>query len=237
MYPYIKIGNFNIQMNHIMIFVGFLVMVIFNIFIRKRENYTILKSIILSIIVNIFAITGAVLLYKIENIGNINFSYFGLSFFGTVLFLPVFMWITKKFFNKYLKINSDHWGLSIPLELAFVRLGCFFSGCCSGIVSDMGIQFATDPVGIKRIPVQIYEVFFDLILFVILIKIYENKKIKNVIYPIFMVGYSLIRFILEIFRDTEKYLLGISNGQLFSIIAFFIGLFLIIRNIGSKNEL
>lgn len=116
MYPYIEIFNKSIPSNYIFIFIGFLSMIVFNIFVRKMFNYTIFGSIILSLIVNIFAILGAIILFNIESIGTQKFATLGLSFFGTVFLLPVFMFFMMIFLKKILVINIDHWAIAVPLE-------------------------------------------------------------------------------------------------------------------------
>ena len=236
MYPYIEIFNKSIPSNYIFIFIGFLSMIVFNILVRKMFNYTIFGSIILSLIVNIFAILGAIILFNIESIGTQKFATLGLSFFGTVFLLPVFMFFMMIFLKKILVINIDHWAIAVPLELAFVRFGCYLSGCCNGIISDYGIQFPFDPIGIKRIPVQLIEVFFDLIIFAVLIIITNKLKIKKIVYPSFMIMYGMLRFVLEFFRDTTKLILGMSNGQLFSILSFLIGIIFVSKKLSVKNE-
>lgn len=78
--------------------------------------------------------------------------------------------------------------------------------------------------------------FFDLIIFVVLIIITNKLKIKKIVYPSFMIMYGMLRFVLEFFRDTTKLILGMSNGQLFSILSFLIGIIFISKKLSVKNE-
>lgn len=221
MKPTINIFGLNISSNYFMIFIGFLSMTIVNIIMHKKFKISVFKAILMSVIVNIFAIAGALLMFKLENIGNENFYNNGLSFFGTVLFLPLFM----KLFDLIFKtgFTSDKWGLTIPLELTFVRFGCFLAGCCGGVISEFGLHFATDIEEVTRVPIQLFECFFDFSIFILLLYLIINNKNKFNVYAVFMVLYSFIRFILEIFRDTNKNIIGLSNGQIFAFICFIIG--------------
>ena len=45
-------------------------------------------------------------------------------------------------------------------------------------------------------------------------------------FPVFLIGYSIVRFILEFARKTPKNLLLLSNGQLFSLIGILLGVVL-----------
>lgn len=91
---------------------------------------------------------------------------------------------------------------AFPLFHAFGRIGCFFSGCCYGIESKWGFEMMTSP-GVTRFPVQLAESFCEFLIFIALLVV-ENKKGKSFeLLPIYMVSYSVCRFLLEFLRDDE----------------------------------
>lgn len=227
MYPFIEIFGIKINTYWALIVISLLLMIFVNIFRAKRFGLNYFHAIIISILVNVFAIIGAYMLFKLESIGKDN-PGFGLSFFGTVFFLPIFMYIVSLFINIPKETFLDYWSLTIPMELCLVRFGCYLAGCCLGIISENGVYFPSDPIGTCRLPVQLYECVFDLLIFAFLIFLEKKQYFEGILYPTFMVSYSLIRFILEFFRDTSKNNLGLSNGHIFSFIALLIGVVWII---------
>ena len=234
MYPHINIFGKEIGINWFLIFISFIIMSIINVIRAKQYGLKRYHGVIIAFLVNIFAIFSAVLMFNLENINSGKFQ-FGLSFFGTVFFLPVFMFLVSLLY----KINKlkfmDYWALTIPLELAFVRFGCFLSGCCLGIVSNHGIHYPFEPEGMFRIPVQLYEVVLDLLIFAFLLFLEKKNKQSGFLYIVFMGCYGLIRFVLEFFRDTPKDFYGLSNGQIFAFVCVFLSIILLSLLI-SKNK-
>ena len=92
---------------------------------------------------------------------------------------------------------------------------------------------------LSRHPSQLYEAFFEgIILFMILV-IFRNKgylKKPGVISGLFLIFYSIFRFIIEFFRVPDEHLgylvYNLTTGQFISLISLILGIFLIIK----KNE-
>lgn len=130
------------------------------------------------------------------------------------------------------KINQDEQILSIlvvtiPLFHSIARIGCFLAGCCFGKESHscLSIEYTTLIFGVEntaqRLPVQLCEALFDFLLFLYLLYLIklEDWKQKNIV-GIYLLIYSIGRFILEFFRgDAARGILnGISFSQLISIL-------------------
>ena len=92
---------------------------------------------------------------------------------------------------------------------------------------------------LNRHPSQLYEAFFEgIILFLILI-IFRSKgfmKVPGFISSLFLIFYSIFRFIIEFFRVPDEQLgylfLNLTMGQIISLIFIFFGfsLFFIKKN-------
>lgn len=123
---------------------------------------------------------------------------------------------------------------AIPLFHAFGRIGCFFGGCCYGVQSHTGVRFpysmTADPTK-TYFPIQIVEAFFNLLLFVFLLYISGKITEKGVLFWIYGVCYSLIRFSDEFFRgdDVRGKILLLSTSQIISILFFAVSLIMIVR--------
>ena len=96
-----------------------------------------------------------------------------------------------------------------PLGYTFGRLGNFFNGELYGRATDMpwGMVFPADPARILRHPSQLYEAFFEgIVLFVILWTIRKKKWAQNKLFGFYLIGYGLVRFIIEFFRKPDEHL-------------------------------
>ncbi len=79
-------------------------------------------------------------------------------------------------------------------------------------------------------PTFLYESFFDIIGFVILIVLRKKYKLRpGVLTGIYFIWYSILRFIIESFRTDSLMLGSIKVAQLVSVALFILGLFLIIH--------
>ena len=132
---------------------------------------------------------------------------------------------------------------AIPLFHFFGRLGCFTSGCCYGIESKFGFvyKYAFHEIGIngvRRFPVQLFEAGFNLALFFVLYKIKDNDKYSKYLLHIYLICYSVARFILEFLRGDaiRGVWFGLSTSQYISIAAFSVATFLLVKRVISNQK-
>jgi phosphatidylglycerol:prolipoprotein diacylglycerol transferase len=130
----------------------------------------------------------------------------------------------------------------MPIGLGLVRIGNFLNGELYGRPTEgnWGFIFPTDPYGFTRHPSQLYEAFFEgLVLFCGLVLINQRNNNTGVVSGSFLVGYGIIRFFIEFFRQPDAHMgfitLQLSMGQLLSIPMFIIGL-IILRKSLKKHE-
>ncbi len=145
----------------------------------------------------------------------------------------------------YLKIKKlDIWKTAdliapgIALGHAVGRLGCFSAGCCYGKTCDLpfAVKFTNPeslaPLNVYLHPTQIYSVFSNLLLFFILIIFQKKKKFNGMVFLIYIMLYSLFRFIIEFFRGDFRgnFIFDfISMSQGIGLIVFLIALILLIK--------
>ena len=95
--------------------------------------------------------------------------------------------------------------------------------------SNFGIVFLNRGESLPRHPAQLYESFGYLILFLILRKLYVNKRLRNngFLVGVFFSGMFSIRFLIEFVKKSqggfEKFLPLFSTGQWLSIPLIFLG--------------
>ena len=122
---------------------------------------------------------------------------------------------------------------SLALGQAIGRWGCFFSGCCHGIKTDLpwGITFS-DPRSLAPLntflhPTQIYLSLNVLLIFAVLIWMRKRKKFHGQLFWTYGILYSIGRFIIEYFRGDDR---GYAIENILST-SQFIGLFTLILSV------
>ncbi len=238
MHPEIKIFNFTIAAGWLMLIFGIISMILVNLFWRKRYQIHWFKSIIISLLVNVFAILGAKVLHILENLQEIidnGLTLSGFSFYGTVFLLPLALLPFGKVFRMKTSDFLDFCTPAVAVELAVYRVGCFLGGCCYGVPASWGFAMHFDPDTL-RVPVQLIEIVFNLMIFVFLLIFNKKSKYKGLLYPLFMIAYGFIRFILEFIRVSPKNILGFSLGQVFSIISIVIGIIVSYKIINKEEK-
>lgn len=147
----------------------------------------------------------------------------GSVFYGGLLggLLFGFIYIKK---NKLELFYYDATTLQIPLFHFFGRIGCFLSGCCYGIESKFGLTYTKAIVesanGVNRFPIQLVEAGYNIILFLLLYKLFQKNKYKGKLINVYLFLYPMGRFIFEFFRgdDYRGFIFGLSTSQIISIL-------------------
>ncbi|MBQ9807070.1 MAG: prolipoprotein diacylglyceryl transferase [Clostridia bacterium] len=152
----------------------------------------------------------------------------GFVFYGGLLggILGLFIYC-KQFKEKFMQY-AELFATVLPLGHAFGRVGCFFAGCCYGMPYDGHFSYAYSaeyfgytPVGVPLLPVQLIEAGCLLLIFVFMIILYFKTKDQYGLAPIiYLMIYSVLRFVLEFFRGdaVRGTLLGVSTSQWVSIL-------------------
>ena len=165
------------------------------------------------------------------------FVFYG-GFIGGVLGLLIY---TKSFKLKFLDFAGIY-ATVIPLAHAIGRVGCLFGGCCYGIPyhGPFAVTYTetlgNTPLNTPLLPVQGIEAVCLLVLFFVLLIIYFKCNSTTLSVGFYLVGYAVIRFVLEYFRyDAERGSLWLfSTSQWISIMLFVVGTAVIIK--GFKNK-
>jgi len=75
------------------------------------------------------------------------------------------------------------------------------------------------------------EGFGDMAILCILLNAERKESNRGNGYPLFLIGYGTMRFIIEFVRDTSKDWLGLSHGQWFSLAGIFIALMMMLGDV------
>ena len=184
---------------------------------------------LLDVIVNIVTYSSQPGFWTVENwlsiIPGVGFAYGGLILGFTFALI-------------YVRKNKvDFWDAadimipSILLLHVFGRVGCFYAGCCHGIEAEWGIAFtqsSSAPNGIPFIPVQLFEAGYNLIVFAVMLIFRPERKRPGVLFPIYVVTYSIARFALEFIRgDAGRGVFLLSTSQWIALLLLPAGILLL----------
>ncbi len=146
----------------------------------------------------------------------------GMSFHGGMLGVILGMVLLARRKKRSWLCITDFIAPAVPLALASGRIGNFINGELYGraVRSDVpwAMIFQTDPLGIPRHPSQLYQFALEgLTLFIVLWLYARRERARGLVSALFLLGYGLLRFIAEYFRQPDAHLgylaLGMTMGQ------------------------
>ncbi|MCF0105577.1 MAG: prolipoprotein diacylglyceryl transferase [Holdemanella sp.] len=154
----------------------------------------------------------------------------GFVVYGSIIGAIVAAMIYARFKKIDILTYVDHIIPYGALTQAFGRIGCFMAGCCYGkeTSSAIGVIFPSGglaPPGIPLIPTQLISSALNLCHFFFLLYISKKVKHKGQVFCIYLICYSIGRFVLEYFRgDLVRGSVGIfSTSQFISIFILLCG--------------
>ena len=187
-----------------------------NLVIPKKLEIKFLFGLLISAIIGarIYSIINYWSYFSQNPLQILNFRGGGLGIFGGLVFGILFILVFSKIKNiPFLKITNTIVPI-IPLCQSLGRFGNFFNH---------------EIYGTNGQPVWLYESIFMFILFLIFKKI----KIHQTAY--YLLGYGIIRFILEFIRTDTIKIYFLSLGQVLSLL-FILFSFIIIKYENSSNK-
>lgn len=111
--------------------------------------------------------------------------------------------------NLYKKYSGNSGGFGgrfvIPLAVAigFGKIGCYLNGCCGGTLF---------------VPVQLVESVFQFVLAIGLYFFYQRTQRPDLLFPVYLLAYLMMRFVVEFWRLEPRVLAGLSVYQWLAII-------------------
>lgn len=214
------IGGLTIYSYGVMLAVGFIAagLTARERFVQQYKNSDVILDLVLAAVVG--GIVGARIFYIIghwsEFSGHLS-TIFQLNMEGLVFYGGMLLGLTFAIIVGYLrKVRfwsiMDLAGLCVPLALAIGRIGCLLNGCCYGKPTSLpwGISYPVSSgiIGARH-PTQIYELLLDLTLFGLLWWKKDDFARDGTVFWLFVMGYGLIRFTVEFFREHQQSFAGI----------------------------
>ena len=196
---------------------GAIVMFLCSLLCRNLFDFSLVKTILISLLLTVAGVASVVLMFFFEN-GHFG----GVSFFGAVLFVPLllipFALLLKIRWRDYLDIAAP----MVSAMLAVMKINCLRAGCCAGIV----LRYNNgEPV---RFPSQIVEMAVALAICGLLIWTIRIHFLPGAVYPLFMITYGATRFALNLLRETTGVFYGFAIGNVWAVVSVIIGIIWIV---------
>lgn len=133
---------------------------------------------------------------------------------------------------------ADMAGFTIPIGLAFGRVGCFLAGCCFGAPTSVAcaVRFppwspaseaqarakliaGIDHASLPAHPTQIYEALASLAVAALCLYVaHPRKRYDGQVFAVFLALYAIVRSVIEIVRmDDRGSAFGLSTSQLIGV--------------------
>lgn len=241
----ISVGPLNVHWYGLMYLLAFAVAWLLGQYRAKKANYQYWTSEEVSDLIFYGALgavlggrIGYMLFYKWSSLLAAPWTIFfvwegGMSFHGGVLGVLVAVLCLMKKTKKSFAQIADFVVPLVPLGLGFGRLGNFINGELWGRVTEVPWGMVFPYAGmLPRHPTQLYEALGEGVLLFIVIWIYSSKpRPPLAVSALFLMGYGVIRFSIEFFREPDAHLgfvaFGwLTQGQLLSIPMVLIGVIL-----------
>ena len=173
----------------------------------------------------VWGFLGARLFYVIQN-----FSYYvieplkifavwegGLIFYGGAItaFLGFWLMARKKKWPFWKTLD-----FLVPygaLTHAFGRIGCFLNGCCYGKACELPWAVRFPELSYAVHPTQLYEAFYDIVLFAFLIKRRKRARFEGEIGLLYFLLYGMGRYTIEFVREPSWMWMGFTSNQWLSV--------------------
>ncbi|MDR1523104.1 MAG: prolipoprotein diacylglyceryl transferase [Endomicrobium sp.] len=249
MYPILfSFGNFRIFSYGLFVALAFIVAMYYLSYSLNRLEFKIFSQEVLSsffVYLVFFGIIGARIFYVLTNINEYIVSPLdifkvwqgGLVYYGGFITVSIFAIIYCRVRNIQVLYLGDFFAPALALGHSIGRIGCFFSGCCYGKESNLpwAVVF-TDKQSLAVLgehlhPTQIYESLGNFCIFSILLFYSKKKRRVGNIFAIYLILYSILRFVVECFRGDDRGVqyFGLSISQNMSIILLIIGVLIYAR--------
>ncbi len=190
---------------------------VFNLFWLRRHKEVLqlswLAAVILAILHTVAGV-GAVKVFAV--LEKMDLGVMGsMSVFGVIFFLPILYYLGAKLFRRDIAKTYDIFTPCMLMSIMFARINCILSGCCLG-------KYIPGLAPVRWPTREIEVVFYILMLLWIILDDKKERK-PGILYPVYLICYGVLRFILEFFRvaDTTSVF---HLSHLWAAISFLVGM-------------
>ena len=238
----IRIGDFKLEWYGVLIALAVVTAVGWLFFENRRRrslgDATLVLAVVIGLIsgfifAKLFHVIDHFSLYQ-QDPGRI-LSFEGWAVWGLVLGVVLGFWLYGKFSGRYrFTLLADMLAPGLILGQAVGRIGCTINGCCYGLetTSPLAVIYTHPdsyaPLGIPVLPVTIFEILFNLIVFGVLFSLRNKLRPRGALFLIYCTFYAAWRLGSDFMRDGTPFLGGLHEAQVIALIVMLAGLSLIV---------
>lgn len=146
----------------------------------------------------------------------------GKSVMGGLLGTFIAIHLYKYFAKKQGEALGGAFAIPFAVALGFGKIGCYFNGCCSGWLS---------------VPIQLIESASQFVVAILLYIFYKKTQRADLLFPLYMLSYLILRFLAEFIRYPEKLFYGLTLYQWLSIMFIPVVCYIIFKRVkGGKYD-
>ena len=204
-----------VKVNWYMLLCIFISISVWWMLLRNRLGIKWYQAILLGAVETFFGAVAAKILALAEVGFNLSIAP-AVRWYGAVWILPLVAYVLAKIYKKKATPFVDATGVVAAIALICVRVFCIADGCCGGFAVVRGGDFTW--------PIREVEMLFCLIFILAYWKrVYEGRSFGQV-YPMYMISYGIVRFLIEWLRDEFTGNIGIFHlAHIWSVITIVIG--------------
>ena len=252
MYPFIELFGKQIPIYGICYYLGIALSAIVAVSICKKRNierYDIVYSAVYAVLAGALCAKLLFIGVSLRQIIELKLSFIqilkgGFVFYGGLIGGAAGLAIYVKQFKLPAADFFDIYAAAMPLGHAVGRVGCLFAGCCYGMEYDgplsvtYNYSVGNTPIGVPLLPIQIIEAVLLFVLFIALMVLFFNTKVKYLVTATYILSYAGIRFVIEFFRgDLERgKLAGFATSQWISLALIMVTVALMCLSAHRRNK-
>lgn len=185
-------------------------------FRMKNYGISLAKMLVIYGIVSTVGFIGARFGPSLVGIKDVGVRLYGLVLFDFILLFPL-SWMMK--IN--IRDMGDFVAPPIMAVCASSKINCMLNNCCKGFIMYYN---GNEPV---YFPSALTEMLIWTVLIVLLLLVERKKYLPGSLWPILMVWFGIVRFLVDFLRGSEweqrPYFLGLSGGKFWSLVAAVLG--------------
>jgi phosphatidylglycerol:prolipoprotein diacylglycerol transferase len=240
-----RFGSFNLEWYGVLIGLAIVTAVVWLLVENRKTRGLSYATLISAVLIGI--VSGAIfakLFHVIDNFElyrrypSLILSFDGWAVWGMALGVIFGMWIYSRFGGRFrFTVLADMLAPGLILAQAIGRVGCTINGCCYGLetTSSLAVIYTHPdsyaPIGIPVLPVTVFEIFFNLIVFGVLLSLRKKLKPEGSLFLIYCALYAAWRFGSDFMRAGNPFLAGMHEAQIIALIVLLITFPLIILKV------
>jgi|WetSurMetagenome_2_1015567.scaffolds.fasta_scaffold192820_1 phosphatidylglycerol---prolipoprotein diacylglyceryl transferase len=240
-----RFGPLTLDWYGVMVALAVATAIVWLVLANRRDRRIGYNTILIAIVIGL---VSGVILSKLLHVAD-NFPYYrqnpglilsgdGWAIWGMALGVILGVWVYGRVSARFrFTLLADMLAPGLILAQAVGRVGCTINGCCYGLetTSPFAVIYTNPnsfgPIGIPTLPVTVFEIVFNLIVFGVLLSFRNKLKPEGSLFLIYLALYAAWRFGSDFMRAGTPFLFGLHEAQLIALIVLLITIPLIILKV------